>query len=89
MRVSVDSAGRVVLPKQIRDAVGLTGGQEVEVRLAGVVIEIEPVQPTVRMRERTGRLPVLEVMGEVEPVTDDDVRAGLDAQRLEREERWG
>jgi len=25
---------------------------------------------------------------EVEPVTDDDVRAGLEAQRLEREERW-
>ena len=89
MRVAVDSAGRVVLPKPIRDAVGLTGGQEVEVRLAGVIIEIEPVQPTVRMRERAGRLPVLEVEGDVEPVTDEDVRAGLEAQRREREERWG
>jgi AbrB family looped-hinge helix DNA binding protein len=88
MRVAIDRAGRVVLPKSIRDAVGLTGGQEVEVRLAGVVIEIEPVQPVVRMRERAGRLPVLEVDGAVEPVTDEDVRAGLEAQRREREERW-
>ncbi len=38
MRVTVDRAGRIVLPKPIRDAVGLTGGQEVEVRLAGVVM---------------------------------------------------
>ena len=89
MRVSIDSAGRVVLPKPIRDAVGLARGQEVEVRLAGVIIEIEPIQPAVRLRERVGKLPVLEVEGEVEPVTDDEVRAGLEAQRLEREERWG
>ena len=88
MRVTVDSAGRVVLPKPIREAVGLTGGQEVEVRLAGIVIEIEPVQPVVRLRSRPGRLPVLEVDGEVEPVTDDEVRAALEAQRDEREERW-
>jgi len=89
MRVSVDGAGRIVLPKQIREAVGLTGGQEVEVRLVGVVIEIEPVQPVVRMRARPGKLPVLEVEGDVELVTDADVRAGLEAQRQEREERWG
>jgi AbrB family looped-hinge helix DNA binding protein len=89
MRVTVDNAGRVVLPKPIREAVGLAGGQEVEVRLVGVVIEIQPVEPVVRMRARPGRLPVLEVEGEVEPVTDDDVRATLDAVRAEREERWG
>jgi AbrB family looped-hinge helix DNA binding protein len=88
MRVTIDRAGRVVLPKPIREAAGLTGGQEVEVRLAGVVIEIEPVQPAVRMRTRPGRLPVLEVDGEVEPVTDGDVRAALEAQREEREQRW-
>ena len=84
----VDGAGRVVLPKPIRDAVGLTGGQEVEVRLAGVVIEIEPIQPVVRLRTRPGRLPVLEVDGEVQPVTAEDVRRDLEAQRQEREDRW-
>jgi AbrB family looped-hinge helix DNA binding protein len=88
MKVTVDRAGRVVLPKPIREAAGLTSGQEVEVRLVGVVIEIEPIQPLVRVRTRPGRLPVLEVEGEVEPVTDDDVRAALEAQREEREERW-
>ena len=42
MRVTIDGAGRIVLPKPIREAAGLSGGQQVEVRLAGVVIEIEP-----------------------------------------------
>ena len=84
----MDKAGRVVLPKPIREAAGLRGGQDVEVRLAGVVIEIEPIQPVVRMRTRPGRLPVLEVEGEVEPVTDEDVRAALEAQREERDQRW-
>lgn len=88
MRITIDSAGRVVLPKPIREAAGLTGGQEVEVRLVGTVVEIEPIQPTVRLRTRAGRLPVLEVEGEVETATDGRVRAGLEAQRDEREERW-
>jgi AbrB family looped-hinge helix DNA binding protein len=88
MNVTVDSAGRVVLPKSIREAAGLTGGQVVEVRLVGAVIEIEPIQPVVRMRTRPGKLPVLEVDGEVEPVTDEDVRAAIEAQREERERRW-
>jgi AbrB family looped-hinge helix DNA binding protein len=88
MKVVVDKAGRVVLPKSIREAAGLTGGQEVEVRLVGVVIEIEPIQPVVRMRTRPGRLPVLEVEDEVERVTDDDVRAALESQREDRHERW-
>ena len=88
MRVTVDKAGRIVLPKPIREAAGLRCGQDVEVRLAGVVIEIEPIQPVVRMRARPGRLPVLEVEGEIEPVTDEDVRAALEAQREERDQRW-
>ncbi|HXM58816.1 MAG TPA: AbrB/MazE/SpoVT family DNA-binding domain-containing protein [Candidatus Dormibacteraeota bacterium] len=88
MRGTADSAGRVVLPKPIRDAAGLAGGQEVEVRMAGAIIEIEPIQPEVRLRTRPGRLPLLEVDGEVEPVTDEDIRAWLEAQRERREARW-
>jgi AbrB family looped-hinge helix DNA binding protein len=88
MKVTVDRAGRVVLPKPIREAAGLSGGQEAEVRLVGGIIEIEPIQPAVRLRKRPGRLPVLEVDGEVQPVTARDVRAALEAQRQEREQRW-
>ncbi|MDQ6774546.1 MAG: AbrB/MazE/SpoVT family DNA-binding domain-containing protein [Candidatus Dormibacteraeota bacterium] len=88
MRVTLDRGGRLVLPKPIRDAVGLAGGEQVEVRLAGVVIEIEPIQPRVRVRTRPGRLPVLAVDGETQTVTADDVRVALQAQREEREERW-
>lgn len=88
MKATIDRAGRVVLPKPIREAAGLTGGQEVEVRLVGFVIEIAPIEPVVRMRHRPGELPVLEVEGEVQPATADDVRAELEAQRVEREEQW-
>jgi hypothetical protein len=60
------------------------GAGEVDVRMAEGVIEIEPVQPIVRMRTRPGRLPVLEV----EAVTDEDLRAGLEEQREEGNARW-
>jgi hypothetical protein len=50
--------------------------------------ETELVEPAVRLRMRAGKLAILEVDGEVEPVTSNEVRAGLEGQRLEREDRW-
>ncbi len=46
------------------------------------------LEPAVGLRERPGMLPVFEVDGEREPVTDDDVGAALETQREEREQRW-
>ncbi len=48
----------------------------------------EPIEPIIRLRLRPGELPVLEVEGNVQAVTDVDVRAALDAQCEEREARW-
>ncbi|HLH68046.1 MAG TPA: hypothetical protein VKY90_03225 [Candidatus Dormibacteraeota bacterium] len=59
-----------------------------KVRLVGAVVEIESVRPPVRVRTGPGRLPVLEVDDEVPLITDADGRAGLEAQREERERRW-
>jgi len=43
MRTTIDKAGRVVVPKEIRDGAGLLPGQAIDINLVGhqVVIEVE------------------------------------------------
>lgn len=43
MRTTIDKAGRLVIPRALRDRVGLAGGGEVEVELDGAAIRVEPV----------------------------------------------
>lgn len=47
MKSTIDSAGRIVLPKAIREAANLEGGTEVDVRIAGDHLEIEPIPAAV------------------------------------------
>lgn len=42
MRTTIDRAGRLVIPKSLRDQVGITAG-EVEITLDGAAIRIESV----------------------------------------------
>jgi AbrB family looped-hinge helix DNA binding protein len=42
MRTTIDKAGRVVVPKQMRDAVGLVPG-EVDVEVDGSALRVTPV----------------------------------------------
>ena len=44
MRTTIDAAGRVIVPKAIRDEMGLTGGQELEIR-AGDGAPGRPLDP--------------------------------------------
>lgn len=43
MRTTIDSAGRVVIPKALRDEAGLCPGTEIEIQLRNGHLEIEPV----------------------------------------------
>lgn len=53
----IDSAGRVVLPKQLRDAPGLTPGTKVDISPYGSGVQITPGGRTARLeREAGGRL---------------------------------
>jgi AbrB family looped-hinge helix DNA binding protein len=54
MRSTIDGAGRIVVPKAIRDEVGLGAGQAVDIRARGGVVEIEPAATPVRLVERDG-----------------------------------
>jgi AbrB family looped-hinge helix DNA binding protein len=76
MRTTIDKAGRVVIPKLLRDRVGLRAG-EVELTTDGAGIRIEPVADDT-LGERGGR-PVIPASGTA--IDDELVQALRDADR--------
>jgi AbrB family looped-hinge helix DNA binding protein len=54
MRATIDKAGRLVIPKQLRDHLGLRPG-EVEVTADGAGLRVEPIAAE-SLVERDGRL---------------------------------
>jgi AbrB family looped-hinge helix DNA binding protein len=61
MRTTIDKAGRVVIPKAMRDRLGMRPG-EVELTIDGAAIRIEPLSGE-GVEERGGRL-VIPASGE-------------------------
>ena len=55
MKTTIDKAGRLVIPKAIREAARLEPGTEVEFRLVDGRVEIEPAPLDIRL-ERRGKL---------------------------------
>jgi AbrB family looped-hinge helix DNA binding protein len=80
MRTTIDAAGRVVIPKEIRSSLGLTGGEEVDVRERGGRIEIEPTTARMSLRDEGGGA-VAVPEEELPPLTDELVRATLEQSR--------
>jgi len=50
MKTTIDNAGRVVISKDLRTALGLSGGDEVEITLEGERIELTPAPRQVQLR---------------------------------------
>jgi len=73
----IDKAGRVVLPKSIRDALGLLPGTTVDISPYGAGVQIVPAGRTARIVEEDGRL--VAVSDTV--VTDEILFALIDAGR--------
>ncbi len=80
MKARIDKAGRLVLPKPIRDELGLAAGQEIDVRVEAGKAIIEPRVVSWHV-ERRGRLSVLVPDGPVPQLTDADVRDELERGR--------
>ncbi|HTE85321.1 MAG TPA: AbrB/MazE/SpoVT family DNA-binding domain-containing protein [Dehalococcoidia bacterium] len=83
MKTTIDSAGRLVIPKEIRRQAGLQAGMQLEVRFDAGRIEIEPATLPVRL-ERRGRWLVAVQEVDVPPLTNEMVNETLDALRRER-----
>ena len=83
MRTTIDKAGRIVVPKSLRDAMGLEAGQEVELTLTDGRIEIDVPAIDVRLERRDGLL--VAVPTEPVPVlTTEMVRDVIEELRDER-----
>lgn len=77
MEAVIDQAGRVVLPKPIRDALGLLPGTKVDITPYGAGAQLLPAGRTARLVEEDGVL-----VADAETLVDDDtVFALIDAGR--------
>jgi AbrB family looped-hinge helix DNA binding protein len=79
MRTTIDAGGRVVIPKSVRERLGLMPGAEVEVVEADGRVEIAPALAPIDVVEVEGRLVA---QGEGLPaLTDDIVRETIERTR--------
>lgn len=77
MRTTIDKAGRLVIPRALRDRIGLGGGGEVEVELDGSAVRIEPLAGS-DLKDVAGLL-IIPSTGS--PLTGEFVRELIDADR--------
>jgi AbrB family looped-hinge helix DNA binding protein len=78
MHVAIDSAGRIVVPKQIRDELGLAPGTALEIDVIDGHLELTATHtPTKLVQGPHG--PSIAATGT--PITDEEIRHTLEAVR--------
>lgn len=80
MRTTIDRAGRIVVPKAIRDELALYAGQELEVAARDGKVELEVPPTPMRLEDRDG-IPVAVTDVPMPPLTQDLVRETLERVR--------
>ncbi len=81
MHVAIDRAGRVVIPKPLREQLGFSPDRPLEAEVVGGHLELSaPCQPLELVEGPHG--PSLAATGT--PIDDDDVRRALEAVREPR-----
>lgn len=80
MRTTIDDAGRVVIPKPLRDRLGLRSGQALDLRERDGRIEIEPAPTPMKLVRRKGG-PVAVPLEPLPPLTDEAVRDTIERTR--------
>lgn len=73
----MDSGGRIVVPKPLRDALGLKAGSTVDISRYGAGLQLVPSGRTARIAEEDGAL----VAKSDTPVDDETVFGLIDAGR--------
>jgi AbrB family looped-hinge helix DNA binding protein len=80
MQSAIDAAGRIVIPKELRELLGLQGGEQVDIRERDGRIEIEPLAAGMSLeRRRGGSVAVPDTT--LPPLTDELVRETLERTR--------
>jgi AbrB family looped-hinge helix DNA binding protein len=81
--ISVDKAGRVVLPKPVRDALQIAPGDSLELESSEDQIILRPARATGRMYKKDG----MWVFDSGEPLSAEVVNRTLRQVRAERDRR--
>lgn len=79
MQTTIDSAGRIVVPKSLRDAMGLTAGAQLDVMFTNGHLEIEFAPAAVDVDD--DGLPRLVAHADMPPLDEDLVRSTLEGAR--------
>lgn len=77
METTIDGAGRLVVPKSLRDLLGLEPGARVDISQYGIGLQLIPMSRTARLEQRDGAT----VAVSDTPITDKDVFGLIDAGR--------
>lgn len=83
MKATIDHAGRVVIPKTIRELAGLHPGQELKVEWRDGRVDLEPVRKEAKLVRR-GKRYVLAAPPGTPPLSDEEVQRTLEEVREER-----
>jgi AbrB family looped-hinge helix DNA binding protein len=81
MHVSIDSAGRVVVPKQLRDELGLSPGTALEIDVVDGHLELSAPREGAKVVSGPHG-PSIAATGT--PITDEEIRRTLEAVREHR-----
>ena len=82
--VQIDQAGRLVLPKRVRESLRIKTGDTLAVGVKGDAIELRPTKPGIRLERVNG---VLVLTGEIPLPAGRDLVAEAREERLEELER--
>lgn len=74
IRSAIDASGRLVIPKRLRDDLGIVAGTPLELSVRDGCLVIEPVYAEVRIVERDG-LRVAELVERLPPLSEEAIRA--------------
>jgi AbrB family looped-hinge helix DNA binding protein len=80
MKAAMDAAGRVVIPKALRQALGFRPGQVLEARATDGRLELEIAPTPVKLKKR-GRGVVAVPVSKLPALTADEVRETLERVR--------